>query len=179
MPTCAKCSTSFPNKVVVDGKERNFQRRKLCISCSPFGSHNTKPVIPWARAVSSPPTRTCDLCPSQVRGLNKYCDPCIATGNHLHRKSLDEARTDATRRRHLLRTRPHQCEYPGCGIKEWLGSPVPLEMDHVDGNSDNNTEANLRLLCPNCHALTPTSRAKNRGQGRAFRRQRYAEGKSY
>lgn len=43
---------------------------------------------------------------------------------------------------------------------------LPLEIDHIDGNSENNSENNLQLLCPNCHSLTPTYRGANRGHGR-------------
>ncbi len=43
---------------------------------------------------------------------------------------------------------------------------IPLEIDHIDGNSDNNSEENLRLICPNCHSLTSTYRGANRGRGR-------------
>ncbi len=48
-----------------------------------------------------------------------------------------------------------------CLLTHWLGRPIPLELDHVDGIKENNVLSNLRLLCPNCHALTPTYRAKN------------------
>jgi 5-methylcytosine-specific restriction endonuclease McrA len=48
-----------------------------------------------------------------------------------------------------------------CNLSDWLGGPIPLELDHVDGNRLNNNLSNLRLLCPNCHALTPTYRGKN------------------
>jgi hypothetical protein len=48
-----------------------------------------------------------------------------------------------------------------CNLKTWLGNNIPLELDHIDGNNDNNGIENLRLLCPNCHALTPTYRGKN------------------
>ena len=48
-----------------------------------------------------------------------------------------------------------------CLNSEWLGEPIPLELDHIDGDSTNNVLGNLRLLCPNCHAKTPTYRAKN------------------
>ena len=51
-----------------------------------------------------------------------------------------------------------------CGSRDWLGRPIPLELDHIDGNSENNVLGNLRLLCPNCHALTPTYRGKNIGK---------------
>lgn len=46
---------------------------------------------------------------------------------------------------------------------------IPLEIDHIDGNANNNNEDNLRLLCPNCHSLTPHFRNLNRGHGRAWR----------
>lgn len=39
----------------------------------------------------------------------------------------------------------------------------PLEINHIDGNSLNNKEENLELICPNCHALTSTWRALNKG----------------
>lgn len=58
----------------------------------------------------------------------------------------------------LIRERGHQCQGDGCGITEWLKQPVPLELEHIDGNSSNNDYSNLLLLCPNCHALTPTWR---------------------
>jgi 5-methylcytosine-specific restriction endonuclease McrA len=49
-----------------------------------------------------------------------------------------------------------------CNGTHWLGQPIPLELDHIDGNRHNNSLSNLRMLCPNCHALTPTYRGKNR-----------------
>ncbi len=54
----------------------------------------------------------------------------------------------------------HKCEE--CGITEWNGKPTPLELDHINGiNTDNRIE-NIRLICPNCHAQTPTYRGKNK-----------------
>jgi hypothetical protein len=46
-----------------------------------------------------------------------------------------------------------KCEM--CGISEWLGSELPLELHHIDGNRFNNEFHNLQILCPNCHSLTP------------------------
>lgn len=49
-----------------------------------------------------------------------------------------------------------------CGLTEWLHEPIPLELEHVDGDHYNNTLENLKILCPNCHAKTPTYRGKNK-----------------
>jgi 5-methylcytosine-specific restriction endonuclease McrA len=46
-------------------------------------------------------------------------------------------------------------------MTEWLGQPIPLEIDHIDGDSTNNSLDNFRILCPNCHAQTPTYRGLN------------------
>ena len=51
-----------------------------------------------------------------------------------------------------------------CQRVEWEGSAIPLELDHINGVSDDNRLINLCLLCPNCHALTPTYRGRNIGQ---------------
>ena len=49
-----------------------------------------------------------------------------------------------------------------CGIKDWMGIPLNMELDHIDGNRSNHRLENLRMLCPNCHAQTDTYRSKNR-----------------
>lgn len=54
----------------------------------------------------------------------------------------------------LIALRGQRCEC--CGITEWLGNPIKLEVHHLDGDRLNNELENLKLLCPNCHAYTET-----------------------
>jgi len=49
-----------------------------------------------------------------------------------------------------------------CGITEWRGRPISLQLHHIDGNGQNNRLENLQLLCPNCHSQTETWGGKNR-----------------
>lgn len=49
-----------------------------------------------------------------------------------------------------------------CGLTEWLGTPITLDIDHVDGDWLNNLLTNLRFLCPNCHRQTATFGSKVR-----------------
>ena len=44
MPRCNKCEKIFPNRVIINGKERVLNKRKYCLECSLFGMHNTRKI---------------------------------------------------------------------------------------------------------------------------------------
>lgn len=72
-------------------------------------------------------------------------------------------------KRYLREINNNMCELCSWSKTNPYTGIVPLEADHIDGNHKNNRIENLRLLCPNCHALTSTYRALNKGNGRAWR----------
>jgi hypothetical protein len=98
----------------------------------------------WNKHVSLGPRRSLDAYLSNMHPINSH---------RLRLRLIDEGVFAATCNR--------------CGGTEWLGQPIPLELEHRDGNSANNSLENLELLCPNCHALTPTYRGKNKNRKRA------------
>ena len=63
----------------------------------------------------------------------------------------------------------NKCQRCGWGEINPTSSIVPLTAHHIDGNCLNNHHTNLELLCPNCHALTPTYGGLNVGHGRTHK----------
>ena len=62
-----------------------------------------------------------------------------------------------------------------CEKCEWaevhnITGNVPIQLHHIDGNSDNNKLDNLELLCPNCHALTDNYGSLNRNGQSTYRK---------
>ena len=66
-------------------------------------------------------------------------------------------------KRFLTDTQGHLCVI--CGLTEWMGKPIPLVLDHIDGNAVNYTVGNLRLVCGNCNMQLSTFAGRNKGHG--------------
>lgn len=64
-------------------------------------------------------------------------------------------------RKHIIENNllPYKCAI--CGTKEWQGKTLSLELDHINGEHNDNRLINLRFLCPNCHSQTTTYGSRN------------------
>jgi 5-methylcytosine-specific restriction endonuclease McrA len=75
---------------------------------------------------------------------------------------VDGKRTDRGHlKRRLLAAGIKQGRCEACGITDWFGQPLALELHHVNGDGLDNRIENLQLLCPNCHSLTDTWGGRN------------------
>lgn len=122
----------------------------------------------------------CGLLTENINFCSKSCQG-LSIKNNVY-KQIEQTKSffgcgKEKARQYLISMRGHRCEI--CNQTEWMGQPIPLVRDHINGNSDDERLENNRMICCNCDAQTPTYKYKNKGNGRAIRRKRYAEGKSY
>ena len=73
-------------------------------------------------------------------------------------------------RKYLHIKNNNKCEKCGWGERNVTTNKIPLEIHHIDGDCTNNIEANLELLCPNCHSLTNNFGSLNKNSKREFRK---------
>lgn len=155
MSLCKHCSTELPVRryrplTFCDrscAAQHNNQTRKSDKQCVVCGGH-------------VPPRRK-QCCSAACRDslyFATHTDVRVEQGEVAHRQTL---------RKYLVRKHGYACA--SCGLSTWLGQRLPLEVDHIDGNATNNIPTNLRLLCCNCHSITPTWKARNKGNGRQSR----------
>ncbi|HZA76436.1 MAG TPA: hypothetical protein VE623_08605 [Acidimicrobiales bacterium] len=81
----------------------------------------------------------------------------------------DSTYTDnAALRRRLIKAglKDGRCERRA--LDSWMGESLPLALDHINGDHTDNRLQNLRILCPNCHALTDTWCSRNRKKKPAY-----------
>ena len=111
-------------------------------------------------------------------GGKRYCDnACQQAFQQAQRKAAFENNeyvgyhmgfgTGSWPRRLLIEKFGYRCNC--CGISEWNGKPLTLEVNHKDGDASNNTFDNVEFLCLNCHSQTSTDRALNRNFSRTHR----------
>lgn len=190
----SKCARSYSRK-----NDKGGTKTVQCINCG-------KDIKVGKR--SNPKQCKCDECRKKPKYIpkekRKYCKNCGKKlektqriyCNHIcqqeyqykeYIKKWKNGEVDGTKSngnaissyvyRYIKERDGHKCSI--CGNTEWMDKHIPLILDHIDGNSENNDEWNLRYVCGNCDMQLPTYKARNIGSGRHYRKQRYKEGKSY
>lgn len=98
----------------------------------------------------------------KLQQLNLKCDHWTgqAWSKDKRLKNWDNYGKNASIKKHLRKERGDACEI--CGIEDWLGNAISIELHHIDGDNTNNSKENLQLLCPNCHSQTDNFRGRNK-----------------
>ena len=172
------CANKDCGRKIEYGKRRN----KYCDhSCA------AKVVNVGVRRHGKPPN-LCLQCGEKTYGYkHKYCSRSCYS-DHVHilyiekwLKGLDkgyscgvntEEKINPHIKKWLIETRGEKCEKCGWNETHPDTGKVPIQINHKDGNCRNNRPENLEIICPNCHSLTSTFGALNKGNGRNNRRKK-------
>lgn len=139
------CSAEFNNRKFP--KRKSGDKLKNCLDCGkPLNSHQHK---------------FCSIECNKKYKIN-------ITFNKIEKG--DTSFSSDTYKKYLIYKYGDKCMKCGWNEINLTTGIVPIQLEHKDGNSENHKLNNLELLCPNCHSLTPTYGALNKGNGRELRR---------
>ena len=183
---CLFCNNPLPYK--------NHKQKDFCNSSCSASLNNAK----RKKETEENPNKTYNRHPPQEKpnciacgkkckkNADKYCSlQCLAnyrwyvTKQKIEKEQAVHSKNPRQAKLYLKETQGCKCAISHCGISEWHGQPVLLILDHINGNPEDWSLSNLRLICSNCDAQTPFYKARNKGNGRHSRRQRYKDGKSF
>lgn len=195
---CQKCGASF--SVTRERKKLIGKNIPKCCSrqCANSRIHSTETVNKIKQSLRAKyPTkeriehevriskikvdRFCEECRSLISGRNakRFCSLKCATENahRIHEETMIASLLSGdnivrvnhkTIKSAVIKIKGHQCSI--CKNTEWMGGPIPLILDHIDGRANNNVLDNLRLVCGCCDMLLPTYKSKNKNSDRKFRK---------
>lgn len=168
--TCLNCNQEFWLKPSLVIKQKSYFCSK---QCHESGKHLYK------RGPSQSTEHIfCSVCSERTNSTKGICLLCfqskqisdwLAGDNSVTLTKGSNIDTKKFVKEYLIKTRGDACEICGFCEKAPDGRSI-IQMDHINGNCHDNRPENLKLLCPNHHAMTPTYGSLNRGSGRAHRR---------
>jgi hypothetical protein len=159
---CLGCSIEFTQPMWASKKYCNVACYKDSVKSSDPKNKLRKSIAKYTVAERSEVLSACAV----SQGLTAYNSYIAGWKGGVKDGMKGKTSISSHIRRYLFEKFESKCVRCGwCQIHPTTNK-VPLEVEHLDGNFRNNKEDNLALLCPNCHSLTPTYRALNRGRGR-------------
>lgn len=171
-PTLCKCCS----------QPLTFERKRLTYCNSSCAASINNIGIKRHHTKSKPIINMCAHCKINPvkKGASKYCS-LKCQQDFVRMENLnnwfggmwkDRKTLPSYVRSYYMTKHNNQCELCGWGERNGSSGLVPLAVHHIDGDCFNHVESNLQVLCPNCHALTPTHGALNRGNSQRTNRRK-------
>ena len=181
---CGRSESSIRNKMNEIGEKSSVYKTNIsyCINCTKefskkdykFCSKSCSVIFNNKNRGKKKENVKCLNCDKDGIG-KKYCsNKCqgLYKRNNIFKKIEDGDITlyEKNYKNYLIYKFGEKCMKCEWSEKHQITGKVPIQMEHKDGNSYNNSLDNLELLCPNCHSLTLTYGSLNKGKGRKNRK---------
>ena len=158
-----------------DGCDEKVSRRARAGMCEEH-TPPRKPPKPRTRPPAKKHDRQCPQCkvvydvwPGHSKNVNcgQECRLDAEYAESAKRLTRNSTLASHSVKRYLFRYGHAERKCLLCGLDEWMGKPMPLTLDHINGVHNDNRLENLRILCANCHSQTDTFCGKNKGNKQA------------
>lgn len=143
---CTKCQRNISNNNYqrhVDACAGPIVKKIRYVDYDPNGGYKDGSRVVWNKGIKTGPRESSVEYHRRLRSIR---DTAEMSHGGARRKVIEEQNNCCNR----------------CGIYEWQGEVIVLELEHKNGIRSDNSRENLEALCPNCHSLTPTWRGRNR-----------------
>ena len=184
------CSPSCARSFSMINDDKNETKKAICVICGKETDINKRasiktakceecnPKIKQKKQKKQKPIKYCLNCNNIVTNYKSIfcCVQCHKDYEYKeYIKKWKDGKVDGLKchgnstsnhvRRYLLEKYDGKCSRCGWNTPNPFIKKVILEIEYIDGDSTNGDEDNLDLICPNCHSLTSTYKALNKGNG--------------
>jgi hypothetical protein len=170
---CLYCNALVP---LQKDKPPSRQTKKFCNhSCSAKFNNSKRATIKVCRCCQTPlANQSSTFCGHACHHQFQYEEfiQKWRTGDTLMASTCDGLFISSHIRRYMFEKYNSKCCKCGWAKTNPVTGKIPLVVNHINGDSTNNEESNLELICPCCDSLTPTYMGLNRGKGREARRKK-------
>ena len=157
--TCDNCGK------ILSGYQKQYCSRSCAAKCNNTKRKVIKRCLNCGKVLPRKSMKYCSNACQSVYQSNKYIEEW-KLGKHSGVRSFGQ--TSKYIKTYIKNKYGNACSKCGFqGVNPVTGLSI-LQINHIDGNYQNNSEGNLELLCPNCHAMTPTFGSLNMGNGRTL-----------
>lgn len=177
---CNNCGKEFNKRENQVKRSKNHACSRACAVQLRRGQKTSTPNIVACAACSKEIERKpsqmgkFSFCSSLCRTQFNYKEFIVKWMNNEVTGNKGKGGTSKYIRRFIIEKFEGKCG--SCGVGSiWNNKPLTLQLDHIDGDCSNNTEENLRLLCPNCHTQTNNWGSKNDKPSARYYGNRYKE----
>jgi hypothetical protein len=150
------------NTFLVGGRGNHSKQQRFCSRSCAAKLINTTRIRNGKTAVERSieralARRPCKICGKPLDKGVMYCSrACYVQAKD--KVPFDKMSWDR-KRETIIKEQDGHCAM--CDLSTWGDRPISLQIDHGDGDNENDARDNLKALCPNCHSLTPTWRGRN------------------
>ena len=146
----SSCAAKYNNQLSVAPKRKRTGENRECLNCT----------VIFYTTISEDKKYCSNNCQQEKRWQNRKK---IIETHGVKLLGIKSASEDTILKKYLIEKYGEKCMECGWNEVNKYTGLIPIQIDHIDGNPKNQSLKNIRLVCPNCHSLTPFFGSRGNG----------------